>query len=140
MNKRWWIVGIVALVIVIALVWKGGEKVQGECAKDEDCTKDACCHAKGCVSLEKAPKCEDIFCSQECAPGTLDCGQGSCKCVNNKCEAITSQEIANPASVYCEEKGGKLEIRTDGEGSQYGICILTNGTECDEWAYYRGTC
>jgi putative hemolysin len=48
--------------------------------------------------------------------------------------------IANPASVYCEENGGKLEIRADADGNQYGICIFPDGSECDEWAYFRGEC
>jgi putative hemolysin len=47
--------------------------------------------------------------------------------------------MANPASVYCEEKGGTLEIR-DGEGGQAGICVFADGSECDEWAYFRGDC
>ena len=48
--------------------------------------------------------------------------------------------IANPASVYCEEHGGKLEIRTDSSGGQVGICIFSDGSECEEWAYFRGQC
>jgi putative hemolysin len=48
--------------------------------------------------------------------------------------------LANPASVYCEEQGGRVEIRTASDGSQYGVCIFADGSECDEWAYYRGEC
>lgn len=48
--------------------------------------------------------------------------------------------LPNPAAVYCEEQGGKVEIRTDSAGNQYGICKFDDGTECDEWAYYRGEC
>ena len=47
--------------------------------------------------------------------------------------------MPNPASVYCEEQGGKLELRNDENGS-YGVCILQDGTECDEWAFFRGEC
>jgi putative hemolysin len=49
-------------------------------------------------------------------------------------------ELANPASVYCEEQGYTLEIRTDSDGGQYGVCVFADGTECDEWAFYRGEC
>lgn len=49
-------------------------------------------------------------------------------------------QIANPASVYCGEQGGSLEIRTAGDGSQAGYCILKDGTECEEWDYYGGEC
>lgn len=49
-------------------------------------------------------------------------------------------QIANPASVYCEEQGNNLEIRTAADGSQTGYCIFKDGTECEEWAYFRGEC
>jgi uncharacterized protein len=48
--------------------------------------------------------------------------------------------IANPASVYCEQQGNKLEIRTAADGSQSGACIFPDGSECDEWAYFRAKC
>lgn len=48
--------------------------------------------------------------------------------------------LANPASVYCQEQGGTVEIRTDAEGGQYGVCIFDDGSECEEWAYFRGEC
>ncbi|MGE5462055.1 MAG: DUF333 domain-containing protein [Syntrophothermus sp.] len=48
--------------------------------------------------------------------------------------------MPNPASVYCEQQGNRLEIRTAADGSQAGICIFPDGSECDEWAYYRGEC
>jgi putative hemolysin len=48
--------------------------------------------------------------------------------------------LPNPASVYCEEQGGSVEIRTDADGGQYGVCIFADGSECDEWAFYRGEC
>jgi uncharacterized protein len=49
-------------------------------------------------------------------------------------------DMPNPASVYCEEQGNKSEIRTAADGSQSGVCIFPDGNECDEWAYFRGTC
>ena len=48
--------------------------------------------------------------------------------------------MPNPASIYCEQNGNKLEIVTAADGSQSGICIFPNGSSCDEWAYYRGEC
>ena len=48
--------------------------------------------------------------------------------------------IPNPASVYCKEQGNKHEIRMAADGSQNGICVFPDGSECDEWAYYRGEC
>jgi len=48
-------------------------------------------------------------------------------------------QIANPASAYCIEQGGKLEIRTKTAG-EYGVCIFDDGSECDEWKFFRGEC
>jgi len=47
--------------------------------------------------------------------------------------------LANPASVHCLDKGGELRMEEDEKG-QYGICILPDGTECEEWQYFRGEC
>ncbi len=47
--------------------------------------------------------------------------------------------LGNPASIYCLEQGGTLEIRNTDQG-QVGICTLPDGTVCEEWAFYRGEC
>ncbi len=49
-------------------------------------------------------------------------------------------QIANPASVYCEEQGGTVQIVTAADGSQSGMCKFSTGKECDEWEFYRGNC
>jgi putative hemolysin len=53
---------------------------------------------------------------------------------------IPQADMPNPASVYCEQNGNKLEIVTAADGSQSGICVFPDGSSCDEWAYYRGEC
>jgi putative hemolysin len=52
----------------------------------------------------------------------------------------TQAGMPNPASLYCEQNGNKLEIQTAADGSQSGVCVFPNGSTCDEWAYYRGEC
>ena len=49
-------------------------------------------------------------------------------------------DIANPASAYCREQGNRSEIRTATDGSQSGVCVFPAGSECDDWAYFRGEC
>lgn len=49
-------------------------------------------------------------------------------------------QLPNPAAQYCQDQGHKYEIRTASDGSQSGVCIFADGSECDEWAYYRGEC
>jgi putative hemolysin len=53
---------------------------------------------------------------------------------------ILSLNMPNPASVYCEQNGYTLEIRTAADGSQSGVCVFPDDSTCDEWAYYRGEC
>lgn len=48
--------------------------------------------------------------------------------------------MPNPASVFCADNGGKLEIRLDENGGQVGYCIFEDGSECGEWAFFRGEC
>jgi len=49
-------------------------------------------------------------------------------------------EIANPASVYCEENGGTLKIETAEDWNQSWICLFTDGSYCEEWSYFRNEC
>jgi putative hemolysin len=53
----------------------------------------------------------------------------------------TGAGMPNPASVYCAEQGGTLEIRSDSAGNQYGMCLFSDGRECEEWALFQdGVC
>jgi putative hemolysin len=52
---------------------------------------------------------------------------------------VTPPQLPNPASVYCEEQGGRVEIVDTPEGQQ-GICVLPDGLRCEEWAFFRGEC
>jgi putative hemolysin len=49
----------------------------------------------------------------------------------------TSAGRANPASVYCVQRGGRLDLRRDAHGNVSGICVFGNGNECEEWALFR---
>jgi putative hemolysin len=51
-----------------------------------------------------------------------------------------STGLANPASVYCGQVGGKTVIKKDATGAEYGVCTFPNGSTCEEWALYRGEC
>jgi len=43
---------------------------------------------------------------------------------------------ANPASVFCVDQGGEVEIVEESDG-EVGYCLLPDGTRVDEWEYYR---
>ncbi len=55
-------------------------------------------------------------------------------------QPTTAPGIANPASVYCEKNGGKLQFGQDAQNGTVGTCVFSDKSECEEWAYYRGEC
>ena len=50
--------------------------------------------------------------------------------------AVTPIGMANPASKYCENRGGRVEMRRTSTGVA-GWCHLPNGTVVDEWKLFR---
>jgi len=57
------------------------------------------------------------------------------------CDSVPDTEkIPNPASVFCVQNGGKLEMRQDASGATAGICVFPDGSECEEWAFFRKEC
>ncbi len=50
-----------------------------------------------------------------------------------------SASLPNPASQFCLQNGGQLDIRETAAG-QYGVCLFADGSECDEWSFFRGEC
>ncbi|ENU1227065.1 MULTISPECIES: DUF333 domain-containing protein [Providencia] len=58
-------------------------------------------------------------------------------CVSNNTEMEPKNVgMANPASVYCKQIGGALEILNTEDG-QVGYCILPSGEKVEEWSLYR---
>jgi putative hemolysin len=51
----------------------------------------------------------------------------------------SKKQMANPASTHCFENGGRLEMRQSEDGV-FGMCIFPDGSECEEWQYFRGEC
>jgi len=50
---------------------------------------------------------------------------------------VPARALANPASVFCVQTGGRSEIVQTARGAQLGICILPGGEIVEEWAYFR---
>ena len=86
-------------------------------------------------STKNIKECEK---NEDCIPKNPLLG-ASYICENGICK---TKPLGNPADMFCEENGGTVEIKTDPrpENGQYSVCILSNSTECDAWAYYRGDC
>ena len=84
----------------------------------------------GVCIFSDGSECEEwAYLRDECAPASEKPAMGT-----------DSSQIANPASAYCDEKGGKIDIRTAEDGSQGGVCVFPDGSECEEWAFYKGEC
>ena len=47
-------------------------------------------------------------------------------------------QIGNPASQYCVDQGGTLEMVDETAGT-VGYCNLQNGTRVEEWEYFRAS-
>jgi len=97
MEKKELGAAIIILILlggVAALYFRGSEKNGGEeqgdarCSIDEDCVPANCCHAAACILASEKPDCPGVYCTAVCEPDTLDCGQGSCACVESKCKVI----------------------------------------------------
>lgn len=57
----------------------------------------------------------------------------------NASNDTNTSTLANPASNYCVGVGYKEETR-DGDAGQYGVCIFSDGSECDSWDFLAGRC
>ena len=80
---------LLALLSVVFIVGCGtsiSEELQ--CSKDIECVPNACCHADGTVNRDFAPDCSSMLCTMECAPDTIDCGQGDLKCLEGQCQVV----------------------------------------------------
>ncbi|TNG95732.1 DUF333 domain-containing protein [Pasteurellaceae bacterium USgator11] len=45
--------------------------------------------------------------------------------------------MPNPASEYCVQQGGKLEMKQDKDGNEYALCHLPDGRVIEEWELFR---
>jgi len=59
--------------------------------------------------------------------------------INENINTNVNSQIANPASVKCQQDGGISEIYNT-VGGQAGLCIFKDNSICEEWAYFRGEC
>jgi putative hemolysin len=61
-------------------------------------------------------------------------------CSPGQTSPTTEPNMPNPASVHCEQSGGKLEMVQDADGGTAGVCIFPDGSQCEEWAFFRDEC
>ena len=85
-------IGIVLIIILAIFFFQGKfSNEEKECQVDSDCIPSGCCHPSSCVSADFTPDCSEVLCSQVCS-GPLDCGEGFCGCIDNKCGVVPSKK------------------------------------------------
>jgi putative hemolysin len=67
--------------------------------------------------------------------GCVQSGRGSASSVTTP-----TPDMPDPAGAFCLNMNNRLDMRKNPDGSEYGLCILPDSTECDAWDYYRGLC
>ncbi len=76
-----------------------------------------------------------------CVLGVLACGctqpsQTTSTPTPTAQPAVTTlPQMSNPAADHCHNLMGTYQIRTNPDGSQYGVCILPNNQVCDAVKY-----
>jgi hypothetical protein len=56
------------------------------CTTDDDCVPAQCCHPTSCMNQVSVHVC-NFLCTASCE-GPLDCGAGTCGCVNGRCSVV----------------------------------------------------
>jgi putative hemolysin len=58
-------------------------------------------------------------------------------CVSNQKPIVG---MANPSSVNCVNKGGRVLMEKIDSGGTIGVCVFNDNKQCEEWALFRGEC
>ncbi|NCO97011.1 MAG: hypothetical protein COZ04_02045 [Candidatus Aenigmarchaeota archaeon CG_4_10_14_3_um_filter_37_21] len=93
---------LIGLILVSGCIQN--PQILNKCQTDNDCVPAQCCHPTSCVPLSQRPNCEKVPCTLECRGETMDCGQGSCACVNGKCQVEWNNRILTDDDIVNELK------------------------------------
>lgn len=91
------------------------------CIRKETCNSNTICLCRVEISMKRIVLTALVAVSATGAPA----------------QATTKTTMANPAATFCIENDGEYQIRKNTDGSEYGVCILPDGTEVDAWDYLR---
>lgn len=68
--------------------------------------------------------------------GLIFSGLSACSVTPSDRPNLPKIGMANPASAYCVDRGGQLQIKTEANG-QVGYCKLPNGQVVEEWELFH---
>lgn len=74
-------------------------QVDRKCSSDSDCVPEQCCHPTSCINKAAKKPC-DVLCTQVCE-GPIDCGAGSCVCVNGQCAVKSPKYCKKDSDCGC---------------------------------------
>jgi hypothetical protein len=92
--------------------------VSRACSSDSDCVPEQCCHPTSCMNSQGKKPC-NVLCTQVCE-GPIDCGAGTCACVDGVC--------AVESALYCN----KDSDCACGKDISTGECAYGNKKYIDE--------
>lgn len=98
------------------------------CTTDADCVPAQCCHPTRCVNPASITVC-NLMCTASCE-GPLDCGAGSCGCINGRCSVV-------PASPSTKKPQTSLQLTASPQqysplmSSTIGVGIEVNASGFD---------
>ncbi len=98
------------------------------CEEDGDCVAATCCHPSECVHVSLAPDCSDVFCTEECAPGTMDCGCGECACIDGECRVNWTPADDCSCNGMSFSRAKEISESECGETEETAICNPTTKT------------
>lgn len=58
----------------------------------------------------------------------------------NTGEAAATVRAGNPPVLYCEAQGNTYQVRPREDGTLCGVCVFPDGSICQGWDYFHGTC
>jgi len=124
-----------------------------ECKGDYQCVEKCMGFEPGLPPPTTMPVDPVEICIMETCPDGHDRCIRKCECdIKNRCNGdwdcimpcLGPEEpivgMPNPASVCCEEHGGKVDIRKDSAGNEFGVCVFSDGRQIDEWKFFEEKC
>lgn len=113
------------------------------CTAVADCVPAQCCHPASCINRVARPDCTGIACTMSCE-GPLDCGAGSCGCVQGQCSIVPAQQdtfVVTP-SIRIEaspQRYSPFMSSTPGIGLAVNATGIDTGTADFTWSASYGT-
>jgi putative hemolysin len=149
---RWLVIGLAVIVLTVG-VWQERNRLVGQKPEKQVVQTDVkgkldYCRSKSvdgcpkdCQVCPPCPECSSISCASAQYCREMGFKEGWYES-SQKAQPVSNDQakLANPASVNCREKQGVSEIRTGKDGGQVGYCVFKDGSECEEWALFRGEC